>query len=94
MRFGLLIYCLLNAALGLSSSQIPLLRHLPNDRAVSPQLFRELEELARIVDIAYCVGLPNPGISKPFSCLSRCSEFPSFELVHVRINHLSCPLQA
>jgi pimeloyl-ACP methyl ester carboxylesterase len=46
---------------------------------ISLQLFYELEELSRIVDIAYCVG--TTGISEPFSCASRCSEFPSLELV-------------
>jgi hypothetical protein len=46
---------------------------------VSIELFAELEELARIVDISYCVG--TTGISKPFQCASRCDEFPEFELV-------------
>jgi len=42
-------------------------------------LFAELEELSRIVDISYCVG--TSGISAPFLCASRCTDFPSFELV-------------
>lgn len=46
---------------------------------ISIQLFAELEELARIVDISYCVG--TSGIYKPFQCASRCDEFPDFELV-------------
>jgi len=46
---------------------------------ISLQLFAELEELSRIVDISYCVG--TTGISKPFQCASRCAEFPDFELV-------------
>lgn len=46
---------------------------------ISPQLFASLEELARIVDISYCVG--STGIYKPFSCISRCDDFPDFELV-------------
>lgn len=46
---------------------------------ISMQLFAELEELSRIVDISYCVG--TTGISKPFECVSRCSEFPQFYLV-------------
>lgn len=46
---------------------------------ISLEFFNELEELSRIVDIAYCVGVS--GIRKPFSCASRCSEFPTFELV-------------
>ena len=84
MRLVSLITLLLNAALGLSSLQIPLLQFepdVPTERAVSARLFAELEELARIVDVAYCIGMANTGVSKPFSCLSRCSEFPHFELV-------------
>lgn len=60
--------------------QLPLPQHADN-RNVSAALFAELEELARVVDIAYCVGSTSWGISKPFSCLSRCSDFPSFELI-------------
>jgi hypothetical protein len=49
-------------------------------REISQSLFTSLEELARIVDISYCVG--TSGIRKPFSCLSRCSDFdPGFELL-------------
>ncbi|THW59231.1 extracellular lipase [Aureobasidium pullulans] len=65
----------------LPAQQVPLLRHAANNRTVSPELFSDLEELARVVDISYCVGLTGIGISKPFKCLSRCSEFPDFELV-------------
>lgn len=54
-----------------------------NDRRVSPGLFESLEELARIVDISYCVGATGTGIQKPFECLSRCDEFREFELVTV-----------
>ncbi|OHE97801.1 lipase [Colletotrichum orchidophilum] len=46
---------------------------------VSAELFRSLERTSRIVDITYCVG--TSGISQPFSCVSRCKEFPSFTLV-------------
>lgn len=46
---------------------------------ISTPFFAELERLARIVDISYCIG--TTGVSKPFSCVSRCSEFPSFDLV-------------
>ncbi|RDW77075.1 hypothetical protein BP6252_05128 [Coleophoma cylindrospora] len=49
------------------------------DANISLPLFAELEELARIVDISYCVG--TTGISKPFQCASRCNDFPNFELV-------------
>lgn len=48
---------------------------------ISLPLFLDLEELARLVDISYCVGVT--GIHKPFKCLSRCSDFPGFELVEV-----------
>lgn len=61
--------------------QAPILQHARTNRDLSVELFTELEELARIVDISYCVGLTSFGISKPFRCLSRCSEFPNFELV-------------
>ncbi|GAB1742596.1 hypothetical protein NU219Hw_g8134t1 [Hortaea werneckii] len=44
---------------------------------VPTPLFSELEELARIVDITYC----SPAIAKPFTCLSRCNDFPHFELI-------------
>lgn len=46
---------------------------------ISSVIFESLEELARIVDISYCVG--STGIQKPFRCLSRCSDFEGFELV-------------
>jgi len=60
--------------------QQPLTLETPSSNTnISIHLFAELEELSRIVDISYCVG--TTGISKPFSCASRCSGFPSFELV-------------
>ncbi|MCJ1307792.1 hypothetical protein MMC25_001440 [Agyrium rufum] len=49
------------------------------NRTISTDLFFQLEELARIVDISYCVGMT--GIQKPFLCASRCQEFPDFELI-------------
>lgn len=52
-------------------------------RNISDSLFNELEELARVVDISYCVGVTGTGIQKPFECASRCHEFPDFELVKV-----------
>jgi hypothetical protein len=61
--------------------QVPLLQHANTNRTVSADLFTELEELARVVDITYCVGLTGLGISEPFSCLSRCKDFPKFELI-------------
>jgi hypothetical protein len=51
------------------------------DRRVSAELFWSLEELARLADIAYCVG--STGIRKPFSCSNHCDEFEEFELVTV-----------
>jgi hypothetical protein len=62
-------------------NQVPLLQHARTNRTVSADLFTELEELARIVDITYCVGITSLGINKPFSCLSRCKDFPKFELI-------------
>jgi len=54
---------------------------VPNDNAnISVQLFAGLEGLSRIADISYCVG--SAGISESFTCVSRCSEFPDFELVN------------
>lgn len=50
-----------------------------NNEEISQETFESLEELARIVDISYCVG--TSGIHKPFKCLSRCSDFEGFELV-------------
>ncbi|KAL4896411.1 Alpha/Beta hydrolase protein [Aspergillus ambiguus] len=50
----------------------------PN-RTVSHELFTSLEELARLVDVSYCVG--GPGIQKPFDCLSHCKDLPGFELI-------------
>ncbi|KAH3986238.1 hypothetical protein HBI04_100310 [Parastagonospora nodorum] len=54
-----------------------------NASLISQSLFWELEELARIVDISYCVGTAGLGIQKPFRCASRCADrdFDTFELV-------------
>ena len=51
------------------------------NRVVSPAVFASLEELARVVDVSYCVG--NTGIQKPFECLSHCAELRGFELIAV-----------
>ncbi|PQE08108.1 hypothetical protein CJF31_00008194 [Rutstroemia sp. NJR-2017a BVV2] len=61
-----------------NNNQTPLLSPA---HTISPALFADLEEFARIVDIAYCVGVAGTGIQKPFVCASRCSDFPGFELV-------------
>ncbi len=72
----------LSAARALPTSQTPVISDSNgNNRTISLQLFNELEELSRIVDISYCVG--TTGIQKPFLCASRCQEFPEFELVTV-----------
>lgn len=67
--------------------QQPLVQHSGNGTLISQKLFWELEELARIVDIAYCVGTAGLGIQKPFQCASRCTDrdFESFELVTVSV---------
>lgn len=59
----------------------PLSQNEPATSTVSVPLFSELERLARLVDISYCIG--NTGIRKPFNCVSRCNEFPTLELVTV-----------
>ncbi|KAK3952610.1 Alpha/Beta hydrolase protein [Pseudoneurospora amorphoporcata] len=45
---------------------------------VSLPFFASLERMARLVDITYCVG--TTGVSKPFSCVSRCKDFPTLRL--------------
>lgn len=86
MRFGLFTSILLSVASSTfafpAQTQTPLLQHANNnDTSISVKLFNELEELARIVDISYCVGTAGLGIQKPFQCVSRCVEFENFELV-------------
>ena len=65
-------------------SQTPLTGSLLSSAShkISKELFTDLEELSRIVDISYCVG--TTGIQKPFLCASRCQDFKGFELVTVR----------
>ncbi|KAG2419874.1 hypothetical protein HFD88_004671 [Aspergillus terreus] len=55
--------------------------HHATNRTISPELFNSLSELARIVDITYCVGDTGTGIHKPFECLSHCSDLDGFELI-------------
>lgn len=77
--------------LSLASATIPLVGQQPQVPLSNPnsasnisiELFNDLEELSRIVDIAYCVGTTSLGIQKPFLCASRCQDFKSFELVKV-----------
>lgn len=68
---------LLYSAVAASVAKYPL--SAAQSRNITLGLFTELEELARIVDISYCVG--TSGIQEPFQCLSRCSSFPDFNLV-------------
>ncbi len=55
---------------------------------VSPELFSELEELSKLVDIAYCVGMT--GVWPPFECMSRCKAFTGYELVTVSAIFYQC----
>lgn len=84
----LLLFLSALSPLGLAhaQAQVPL-QDRTND-TVSRELFFELEELARIVDISYCVGATGIGIQKPFKCASHCGDedFKDFELVTVRQN--------
>ncbi|KAL1595829.1 hypothetical protein SLS60_009519 [Paraconiothyrium brasiliense] len=81
--FGLIlcVICLVfgRSALGLAQSPLS----APTNDTITRELFFELEELARIVDISYCVGTAGLGIQKPFSCASHCGDedFKDFELV-------------
>lgn len=50
-------------------------------RQLPQALFDDLQELARLVDISYCVG--STGLREPFDCLNHCKEFEGFELVTV-----------
>ncbi|KAL8849264.1 MAG: hypothetical protein Q9221_005734 [Calogaya cf. arnoldii] len=79
----LIAWLLLGATAALAGKlpQVPL--NVPHyaGRNISIELFDDLEELSRIVDIAYCVGTAGFGIQKPFLCASRCQDFKSFELV-------------
>ncbi|KAJ5367418.1 hypothetical protein N7541_001359 [Penicillium brevicompactum] len=53
-----------------------------DENHVSRDVFDSLEEQSRLVDISYCVG--TTGVQQPFQCLSRCDDFPDFELITVR----------
>ena len=46
---------------------------------ISVPFFASLERLSRLVDIAYCVG--TTGVRQPFTCASRCKDFPTLELI-------------
>ncbi|KAF2842676.1 alpha/beta-hydrolase [Patellaria atrata CBS 101060] len=92
MRYLLLLISIFlslgSVAVGLprDQEQGPLPSHITTGNGnitdtISVEFFNELEELARIVDIAYCIGVTGTGISKPFECANRCDEFEHFELV-------------
>jgi len=83
-----------SAAIALQRPQAPLLHHLSTDatRNISSAVFLELEELARLVDITYCISAASPGILPPFHCLSRCADFPALSLVRTWATHLHSPL--
>lgn len=85
--YTLLFYTLLNSfqVQSVPTSQFPVAAesHTNSCHDISAELFADLEELSRIVDISYCVGLTGTGIQKPFKCASRCHEFQGFELVTV-----------
>ena len=73
----------LSLVLSLPSLQVPLASGslVTSNHNISEELFNDLEELSRIVDISYCVGNTGTGIQNPFLCASRCQDFPNFELV-------------
>ncbi|KAI2848948.1 hypothetical protein CBS147343_7617 [Aspergillus niger] len=48
-------------------------------RPIPEEIYNSLDELARVVDVAYCVG--STGLQKPFQCLSHCSDLKGFELI-------------
>lgn len=50
----------------------------PSVLSVSHGFFSDIERLARLVDITYCVG--TSGVYQPFSCASRCKDFPNLHL--------------
>ena len=75
--------CLLSLVLGTPAFEAPFtgVSLATSSQNISVELFNDLEELSRVVDISYCVGITGTGIQKPFLCASRCQDFPSFELV-------------
>lgn len=56
-------------------------QHGATINSISVSLFASLERLARLVDVAYCIGTAGTGISKPFQCISRCSGFSTMSLI-------------
>lgn len=82
MRHLSILTTLVTASISTATSHIAITNQplaLDVSNHIPFELFAELEEFSRIVDISYCVG--TTGISKPFKCASRCDQFPHFELV-------------
>ncbi|KAL1955041.1 hypothetical protein VTO42DRAFT_332 [Malbranchea cinnamomea] len=85
LSFFVAIFAIWSTGTSLRAQGAVTLEHITNNPAldetnvVPEELFLSLDELARIVDISYCVG--NSGIHRPFKCLGRCREFKGFELV-------------
>ncbi len=48
---------------------------------VALAVFSSLERFSRLVDVTYCVGNAGTGITPPFSCASRCDDFPEMRLI-------------
>ncbi|KAK5663470.1 hypothetical protein OQA88_3899 [Cercophora sp. LCS_1] len=67
-----------SAAAAAEREQRPLHDDVPPSQGVSVPFFASLERFARLVDITYCVG--TTGVSPPFSCASRCKDFPTLHL--------------
>ncbi|TKX25353.1 lipase-like protein 3 [Elsinoe australis] len=80
MRFLLCLLPFLPLALS-SNPQIPLLTPTTSNTTISAALFNTLEEHSRLVDITYCINPTNLGLTKPFTCLSRCTDFPTLKLI-------------
>lgn len=74
----LLQFAVAGLATSINLGQQPIHDAVPKPKSISVRLFAELERLARLVDISYCIG--TTGVSKPFNCASRCSEFPTLSL--------------
>ncbi|RAL08681.1 lipase family protein [Aspergillus homomorphus CBS 101889] len=64
-----------------NASFVPVERILPDEvqRSIPWELFDALNQLARVVDVSYCVG--STGLRRPFECLSHCADLEGFELI-------------
>ena len=75
---GILLLRLVAAGPALQSQESQDPDESASSMEISVGFFSQLERLARLVDISYCIG--NTGVSEPFNCVSRCNEFPSVTL--------------